>query len=97
MTFGPVWDVGMLLGGIGGSGVTTWFVVSYKLGKRDGANAVTIESLSADVKELKEANEKSGNRQANQFLRIFQAIEQLRRLHKTGNGGVNWTDLTGGD
>lgn len=34
MSLGAVWDIGMLLGGISGSGLTTWLVVSYKLGKR---------------------------------------------------------------
>ncbi|HYT21240.1 MAG TPA: hypothetical protein VEW05_13545 [Candidatus Polarisedimenticolia bacterium] len=45
MIAGPVWDLGILLSGIGGSGITTWLVMGYRLGKRDGEQVQAIATL----------------------------------------------------
>ncbi len=96
MIAGPVWDIGILLSGIGGSGLTTWLVVSYRAGKRDGEQTAELTTLRGQHAEQKRNGEKKEAWQARQNLRIFAAIEQLRRLHKTGNGGVVWEKLDAG-
>jgi hypothetical protein len=97
---GPVWDVAIMLSGIGGSGLTTWIVVSYKLGKRDGEN---IQAIATLLRERAEDRLQVGKLQTqivemertklNQFLRVFQAIEEVRR--RLGNGDKQWIDLGG--
>src|SRR5260221_2268354 len=77
----------MLVSGIGGSGLTTCLVVSYRSGKRDGEQTAELTTLRGQHAEQKRNGEKKEAWQARQNLRIFAAIEQLRRLHKTGNGG----------
>src|SRR5260221_4283412 len=77
----------MLVSGIGGSGLTTCLVVSYRSGKRDGEQTAELTTLRSQHAEQKRNGEKKEAWQARQNLRIFAAIEQLRRLHKTGNGG----------
>jgi hypothetical protein len=100
MSVGAVWDIGMLLGGISGSGLTTWIVVSYKLGRREGTQAASIATLLKDRKEdraeidrLKSEAIQAEKRWANRFLRMFQAMEEIRR--RIGNGDRTWIDLGG--
>lgn len=86
-----LWEIGLGLVGLLASGAFNFWVVGYKVGKIRGADIAKIRQLTESLVRM----EREQDRAANRALRIFQAIEQLRRLHKTGNG-VEWVDLIGG-
>jgi hypothetical protein len=92
MDAGVVWQIGITAAGVVGTGFFNLWYVGYRVGKVRGADLARMRNLTEAVTRM----HRESDRRANQNLRIYQAIEQLRRLHKTGNGGVNWTDLTGG-
>ena len=85
------WQIGTGLATVGlTAGMVLWNAASQA-----GHRKTVIAMLTRQREEDRQSIEKMQTHGANQFLRIFQAIEQLRRLHKTGNGGIVWTDLTG--
>ena len=98
MMAGPVWDIAMLLGGSAGGGLVAWVAIGYRIGKRDGEN---IQAIATLLRERLEDRQQVGKLQGqfvdmertklNQFLRVFQAIEELRR--RLGNGDKQWIDL----
>lgn len=97
------WQIGLAAATITGSGALNLWLISWRMGKREGTQAKAIHDLEVWRRDEERRRIQDGkaalaerDRIANQFLRQYQAIEQLRRLHKTGNGGINWTDLTGG-
>ena len=84
------WQIGMTLGSVGGTALGYFWNAAVHKGKRE-------ELLAALAKQREEDNRKfeaAETRAANQFLRIFKAIEEIRR--RVGNGDRSWTDLTGG-
>ena len=91
-----VWDVGAILSGTSLSAVATWLVSAYKFGKREGKRDAALAELQRERQEEKRHLAKERAMQSRQNMRIFAAIEQLRRLHKTGNGGVVWEKLDSG-
>lgn len=85
------WEIGGGLASVGASALIYLWNAAVQKGHREALIATLAKQREEDRKAFEEA-QKHG---ANQFLRIFQAIEQLRRMHKTGNGNIVWTDLTG--
>lgn len=83
------WEVGIGLASVGCTAVAYLWNAASQAGHRKAI----MEMLAKQREEDKKAFEEMRTHGSNQFLRLFQAIEQLRRLHKTGNGGIVWTDL----
>lgn len=85
-----VWEVCIGLAGLIGSGLFNIWLVSYKVGKIRGTDVQQILEIHKVLARLDGAQE----RQLNQNLRVFQAIEELRR--RVGNGDRDWLSLSGG-
>lgn len=84
-----VWE--LILGAVGllGSAAFNLWYIGYKVGKIRGADVQKIRDLTAIITRIDAAQDK----QSNQNLRIFQAIEELRR--RLGNGDREWSSLIG--
>lgn len=90
------WDIATILGGSAASGLTVWIVTAFRVGRRVGIAEVTLDTIHRERVEEKRLLAKERAMQSRQNMRIFAAIEQLRRLHKTGNGGIVWEKLDSG-
>jgi hypothetical protein len=85
------WQIGVGLASIGGTALGYFWNAAIQKGHREAL----IVTLAKQREEDKAARLEYERQALNRFMRTFQAIEQLRRMHKTGNGGIEWTDLVG--
>lgn len=84
------WDIGVGLGSVS----VTALVYFWNAAKQSGERQALLVALAKQREEDRKAFDDLQAHGANQFLRIFRAIEEIRR--RIGNGDRNWTDLTGG-
>lgn len=85
-----VWEIIIGILGLVGSGLFNSWLVTYRIGKMRGTETAKTTELVKAMARL----DKEQDRQLNQNLRVFQAIEELRR--RVGNGDRDWLSLTGG-
>lgn len=85
-----IWEIGIGAVVTLASGAFNFWLVGYKVGKIRGADVQKILELTTALARM----DKEQDRQLNQNLRIFQAIEELRR--RVGNGDRDWLSLTRG-
>jgi len=83
------WEVGLGLASVGGTAAGYLWSAAVQKGHREAL----LVSLAKQREEDRKAFENLQTHGANQFLRVFQAIEEIRR--RVGNGDRNWTNLTG--
>ncbi len=95
------WQIaGGVLTVAGGGALNIWYV-GRRMGKHEGSQAKAVKDLETWRRDEERRRIGDGqeaqrlkDREDNHRLRIYQAIEELRR--KLGNGDREWYDLTGG-
>jgi hypothetical protein len=82
------WQIGVGLASVGGTALGYVWNAAVQKGHREALVAALAKQREEDARKLETAE----THRANQFLRVFQAIEELRR--RLGNGDRTWTELT---